>query len=162
MENRVKMNRIEAFYPSNIMRLRSIHPSYLDRQWLLAVRREWLLAKKVLAGKTKWYTQHPQLERFRLDHQKNPGTYINSYLSSIYEEAQKRWYTFDQSKINFTKPKSKISITEWQIIYEFQRLQSKLKIRTPDKHKQNKKEKSIQLHPLFIQISGPIASREKI
>jgi hypothetical protein len=142
------------------MRLRSIHPSYLDRQWLLAVRREGLLAKKVLAGKTKWYTQHPQLERFKS--QKNPGQYIDSYLSHIYEEAQKRWYVFDKSKINFSKLQSKIIITEWQVIYEFQRLQSKLQTRTPDKHRQNQKEKSIQLHPLFIQISWPIASREKI
>jgi hypothetical protein len=148
------------FYASKPMRLRSIHPSYLDRQWLLAVRREWLLAKKVLAGKTKWYKQHPQLERFRL--QKNPAQYIDAYLYHIYEEAKKRGYVFDKSKINHSKTQSKISITEWQIIYEFQRLQSKLKIRTPDKHKQNKKEKSIQLHPLFVQISWPIASREKI
>ena len=142
------------------MRLRSIHPSYLDRQWLLAVRREWLLAKKVLAGKTKWYTQHPQLERFRKE--KNPAQYIDAYLYHIYEEAKKRWYVFDESKINRARVQSKISITEWQIMYEFGRLQSKLKTRTPDKHKENKKEKSIQLHPLFMQISGPIASREKI
>lgn len=142
------------------MRLRSIHPSYLDRQWLLAVRREWLLAKKVLAGKTKWYTQHPQLQRFKM--QKNPDKYIDTYLYHIHEEAKKRWYVFDESKINHSKVQSKISIAEWQIIYEFQRLQSKLKMRTPDKHKQNQKEKSIQLHPLFMQISWPIASREKI
>ena len=190
------------------MRLRSIHPKYLDRQWLLAVRREWLLAKKVLAGKTKWYTQHPQLERFRLDHQKNesahrgrwnevfldaraiptawetvstnkvkwlqvskavvdkeqktPTKYIDAYLSYIYQESQVRWYVFDQSKINCTKITSKIIITEGQIAYEYQRLQSKLQTRTPDQHKQNKKEQSIQLHPLFKKISWGIASREKI
>ncbi|MCX6823366.1 MAG: pyrimidine dimer DNA glycosylase/endonuclease V [candidate division SR1 bacterium] len=142
------------------MRLRSIHPSYLDRQGLLAVRREGLLAKKVLAGKTKGYTQHPQLERFKV--QKNSAQYIDAYLYHIYEEAKKRGYVFDQSKINHVKVQSKISITEGQIIYEYQRLQSKLQTRTPDKHKQNQKEKSIQPHPLFMQISGPIASREKI
>jgi len=37
------------------MRLWSIHPSYLDRQGLLAVWREGLLALKVLKGETIGY-----------------------------------------------------------------------------------------------------------
>ena len=41
------------------MRLWSLSPKYLDRQGLLAVWREALLAKKVLEGKTKGYKNHP-------------------------------------------------------------------------------------------------------
>ncbi len=48
-----------------IMRLWSLHPKYLDRQGLLAVWREGLLAQKVLQGKTKGYKNHPQLKRFQ-------------------------------------------------------------------------------------------------
>jgi len=52
------------------MRLWSLHPKYLDRQGLLAVWREGLLARKVLEGKTRGYRNHPQLVRFR--EQKDP------------------------------------------------------------------------------------------
>nr|WP_253280607.1 pyrimidine dimer DNA glycosylase/endonuclease V [Arcanobacterium phocae] len=47
------------------MRLWSIRPSQLDRAALIAGWREGLLAQKVLAGLTKGYRHHPQLERFR-------------------------------------------------------------------------------------------------
>ncbi|NMR20414.1 pyrimidine dimer DNA glycosylase/endonuclease V [Cellulomonas fimi] len=47
------------------MRLWSVHPRYLDRQGLTASWREGLLAQKVLAGGTKGYRNHPQLQRFR-------------------------------------------------------------------------------------------------
>jgi Pyrimidine dimer DNA glycosylase len=47
------------------MRLWSIHPSFWDRQGLVAVWREALLAQKVLQGETKGYRSHPQLQRFR-------------------------------------------------------------------------------------------------
>jgi hypothetical protein len=47
------------------MRLWSLHPCYLDRQGLLALWREALLAQKMLQGQTRGYRFHPQLERFR-------------------------------------------------------------------------------------------------
>jgi hypothetical protein len=47
------------------MRFWSINPSYLDRQGLIALWREALLAQKVLQGATKGYTRHPQLQRFK-------------------------------------------------------------------------------------------------
>ena len=46
------------------MRLWSLHPRYLDRQGLLALWREALLARAVLGGRTRGYRNHPQLERF--------------------------------------------------------------------------------------------------
>lgn len=45
------------------MRIWSLHPSQLDRQGLLACWREALLAQAVLAGRTRGYTRHPQLQR---------------------------------------------------------------------------------------------------
>ena len=73
-----------------IMRLWSIHPKYLDCKGLVALWREGLLARNVLAGKTRGYRNHPQLERFRK--QKNPKKAINAYLFSVYEESKKRCY----------------------------------------------------------------------
>ena len=47
------------------MRLWSLHPKYLDARGLVALWREALLAQATLAGETKGYRNHPQLERFR-------------------------------------------------------------------------------------------------
>ena len=46
------------------MRMWSVHPSHLDRAGLVACWRESLLAQAVLAGRTRGYRNHPQLERF--------------------------------------------------------------------------------------------------
>ena len=47
------------------MRIWSVHPAQLDRAALASCWRETLLAQSVLAGRTKGYTRHPQLERWR-------------------------------------------------------------------------------------------------
>ncbi|WP_240312327.1 pyrimidine dimer DNA glycosylase/endonuclease V, partial [Janibacter anophelis] len=47
------------------MRLWSLHPAQLDRAALVSGWREGLLAQAVLLGRTRGYTSHPQLERFR-------------------------------------------------------------------------------------------------
>ena len=47
------------------MRLWTLHPKYLDARGLVALWRESLLAQAVLAGRTRGYRSHPQLERFR-------------------------------------------------------------------------------------------------
>ena len=75
------------------MRLWSLNPKYLDRQGLLAVWREGLLAKKVLTGKTKGYKNHPQLKRFK--NSEYPVQVINQYLSAVYLESLTRGYHFN-------------------------------------------------------------------
>lgn len=77
------------------MRLWSIHLKYLDKQGLLAVWREGLLAQSVLLKKPEKFGEknriawenHPQLERF-----KRPDCYliIGMYLVYIWAEASKR------------------------------------------------------------------------
>jgi hypothetical protein len=47
------------------MRLWTVHPRYLDARGLVAAWREALLAQAVLAGATRGYRHHPQLDRFR-------------------------------------------------------------------------------------------------
>lgn len=63
----------------------------------MALWREGLLAKAVLEGKTRGYTHHPQLKRFR-EHP-DPLAAIQAYLKVVLEEAGRRGYRFDPSKV---------------------------------------------------------------
>ena len=143
------------------MRLWSLDPKYLDRAGLLAVWRESLLAKKVLEGKTKGYKNHPQLERF-----KNNSDFlnqINHYLNGIFQEAKNRNYNFNQKKISLLKPlRKRIKVSSGQLVYEFQHLLKKLKIRDRKKYQELKKIKKAKAHFLFSVVSGPVAKWEKI
>jgi hypothetical protein len=67
------------------MRLWSLHPKYLDARSLVPLWREALLAQAVLAGRTRRYTNHPQLQR--LFESPQPHQFIAAYLVAIYAEA---------------------------------------------------------------------------
>lgn len=98
------------------MRLWSLHPRYLDAKGLTACWREGLLARSVLRGETSGYKQHPQLERFR--HAPDPLAAIEAYLGGILDEAVKRGYRFDASKITRYPEIPRIAVTEGQLLYE--------------------------------------------
>ena len=141
------------------MRLWSIHPKYLDTKGLLALWREGLLAKKVLEGKTKGYTKHPQLIRFKK--QSNPNQLINYYLANVFKESQNRGFRFNSEKIGKTISNiNQIKITSGQIRYEFDHLLNKLLLRDKSLYKKFKTIKIIDPHPLFIVIPGNIESWE--
>lgn len=142
------------------MRIRSLHPSYLDSKGLVALRRETLLAKHVLEGKTKWYTNHPQLIRFKS--QSDPLSAINQYLTIVEHEASQRWYSFDSFKIWPIAQAISIPVTQGQIDYEFQRLSTKLQHRDPKKYSENILTTDIKSHPLFTIIPWEIEVREKL
>lgn len=79
------------------MRIWSVHPKYLDTKGLLGQWREALLCRAVLEGKTKGFTKHPQLIRFR---QHPQGLDILAdYLAIVYDEGIKRGFKMDRSKI---------------------------------------------------------------
>ena len=142
------------------MRLWSLHPKYLDRQGLLAVWREGLLAQAVLAGKTRGYHNHPQLSRFRshLD----PIGAIGFYLSRVHLEAICREYRFDAGKIARTVDDlPKIPVKRGQIDYEWQHLQKKLQQRSPMDHERWKNFREIEPHPLFAIVAGGIEDWER-
>ena len=65
------------------MRLWSLHPRYLDRQGLVALWREGLLARAVLRGETRGYRHHPQLHRFQAH--ATPVFAIEAYLHHLRE-----------------------------------------------------------------------------
>ena len=78
------------------MRLWTISFKYLDAKGLVALWREALLAKNVLAGLTKGYKNHPQLDRFYAH--ENAQSAINAYLAEVYAQACARGYKFDAAK----------------------------------------------------------------
>ena len=99
------------------MRLWTIHPKYLDRQGLVALWREGLLAQEVLRGNTKGYKNHPQLERF-----KNHPDQLQAIAYFLYEvliESKRRNYHFDESKISLVNFPKKIKTTTGQLNFEF-------------------------------------------
>lgn len=140
------------------MRLWSIHPSYLDSKGLVALWREGLLAQKVLLGKTKGYTNHPQLMRFK----KAPNTLdaICLYLHHVADEADRRAYRFDRTKIAQRNSCEQLQVTTGQVAYEFQHLLQKLTTRDPKRYETLKHLKAIQPHPLFIAVNGQIEEWE--
>ena len=109
------------------MRIWSLHPRYLDARGLVALWREALLAQAVLRGRTKGYTHHPQLERFRL--LRNPVAAIACYLRAVHDEATKRGYRFAGDKIGSSRSHQQITVTRGQLAYEWQHLTSKLRVR---------------------------------
>ena len=145
------------------MRLWSIHPKYLDKEGLVALWREGLLAKKVLEGKTKGYKNHPQLQRFK--EFKNSLLAINSYLYFVWLEAKKRGYNFRKKKISSKRIISgEIPVTKGQLNFEFSHLWKKLEKRDKIKLEEIKKEgeKIPQVNPVFYIIEGEIEKWEKI
>lgn len=142
------------------MRLWSLHPKYLDSKGLVALWREGLLARAVLKGQTKGYTNHPQLIRFK--NYEKPIAIINSYLLNIYRESEVRDYNFNRNKIgpNFTE--SMISVTQGQIRYELKHLRYKLKKRDPFNYNKIKGIIKPEPNPIFFVVPGDIEDWEVI
>ena len=140
------------------MRLWSLHPEHLDPRGLVALWREALLAQAVLAGETRGYTSHPQLDRFRAH--ANPLACIATYLREIALEASRRDYSFDVSKVSDERTRAKLRVTRGQLDYEWQHLASKLRNRNPAWHRALPHEPRV--HPLFVIVKGPVAPWERI
>ena len=141
------------------MRIWSLHPKYLDRQGLLACWRETLLAQKVLRGETRGYRHHPQLIRFRA--QIDPLGAVVAYLNGLADDADRRGYHFDRSKIAAHLTTEKIPVPRGQLLYEWQHLKEKLSRRDPERYAWIVTIDHPELHPLFTLIEGPIEAWEK-
>ncbi len=141
------------------MRIWSLHPRFLDQKGLVACWRETLLAQAVLAGRTRGYTNHPQLERFReLD---DPIAAIGAYLTGIAAEADARGYHFDRTRID--RPGTAdglIPATQGQLDYEWAHLRTKLAQRDPD-WRARWADGTPTSHPLFRVVPGELESWER-
>jgi hypothetical protein len=141
------------------MRIWTVHPRYLDRQGLLALWREGLLAQAVLLGATKGYLHHPQLIRFRC--QRSPVAAIATYLKIVYAEAVQRGYDFDLRRIQKRRMRKHILETEGQLRYEWRHLLTKLRIRSPDHFRALRHIAVPEAHPLFEIVPGDVRRWEK-
>jgi len=134
------------------MRLWTLHPRYLDPQGLVAAWREALLAQKVLRGATKGYRHHPQLARFQA--QADPVAAIASFLTGLAEEAERRGYRFDATKISRRRFKGLIPETKGQLLFEWGHLKRKLRARAPGSARQLRGLAVPSPHPLFRIVAG--------
>lgn len=141
------------------MRLWTLHPQYLDAKGLVAAWREALLAQKVLAGGTSGYRHHPQLIRFQA--QADPLAAIATFLRGLAEEAHRRGYRFDATKIGRGTFAGQIMETDGQLRYEWDHLQAKLRVRAPDLARRLRSTKNPEPHPLFHVIPGDVRDWER-
>ena len=139
------------------MRLWSIHPRYLDPPGLVALWREGLLAQAVLTGRTRGYTRHPQLDRFRECH--NPVAAIATYLAAVAREARRRGYDFDATRVRPERTRARLRVSDGQLRYELEHLAAKLRRRNPGWVVDDE---SPEAHPMFVVERGGIAAWERV
>ena len=144
------------------MRLWTISFKYLDAKGLVALWREALLAKNVLAGLTKGYKNHPQLDRFYAH--ENALEAVNAYLTEVYAQACARGYKFDAAKVGEFDERNlaKIAVAHGQIEYEFAFLQKKLKMRDFKAYERNLSVKNIEIAGVFEEVAGGTSPWEKV
>ena len=151
------------------MRLWTLHPRFLDRPGLTGAWREALLAQAVLAGRTRGYRSHPQLERFRA--QSRPLESVGAFLTGLAEEAAARGYRFDRARID--QPAGldpggglpehlRIDATTGQRDHEWRHLRAKLADRSPEVLRRWEAEHVPELHPMFQLCPGPVAAWERL
>lgn len=140
------------------MRLWSLHPELLDRAALVAGWREGMLAQAVLLGRTKGYTRHPQLERFRSSSDSEVA--IATWLEALAAEADARGYRFDRTRIVATPDVRGMSlpVTRGQLDFECEHLRRKVRARAPE---WEARLMDVRPHPMFCVVPGPVEPSEK-
>ncbi len=141
------------------MRLWTVHPRFLDPKGLTAAWREALLAQKVLSGATRGYRRHPQLTRFR--EQADPSGAIAAFLACLADEARRRGYRFDTTKISRHTFTGQIPETDGQLLHEWKHLQRKLQARAPELARQLRDIAMPEPNPLFHIVPGKVRDWER-
>jgi hypothetical protein len=80
----------------------------------------------------------------------------------VLEEAERRGYQYDASKIGRSRLKGTIYETQGQLLYEWHHLQKKLKKRDPGRHRGSRSVKIPAQHPLFRIIPGDVREWERV
>jgi hypothetical protein len=141
------------------VRLWSLHPSHLDGRGLVALWREGLLARAVLAGRTRGYRHHPQLDRFR--GRRGALVAIDCYLSRVLDEARARGYRFDASKIRYRRCRgAHAPVTAGQLAHEWKHLLVKLAVRDRPRWRAQRASEP-EPHGCFRMVEGEVEGWER-
>ena len=103
-----------------------------------------------------------QLLRFKA--QPAPLVHLGGYLQGLLDEADARGYRFDAAKILHPAAPAqlqKIPVTGGQVRFEREHLLRKLTVRDPARIVRLEPAGQLALHPLFVQVPGPVESWEK-
>lgn len=141
------------------MRMCSLHPAHLDRAGLVACWRESLLAQAVLAGRTRGYRHHPQIQRFRAT--ADPAAAVGAYLWGLHDEASERGYRFDAGRIDVPRQRCTdvdLPVTTGQMAAERTHLEVKLARRAPELLPLPER---LDPHPVFHVVPGPVEDWER-
>lgn len=141
------------------MRLWTLHPRYLDAPGLTALWRESLLARAVIAGRTRGYTRHPQLLRFQ--QQPDPLAAVEKYLHVVHAQSLARGYRFDAGKLGAHVAVAPIPATRGQLAHEWQHLLAKLRTRSPAVFAEWQAVAKPEANPVFELVAGPIEAWER-
>jgi hypothetical protein len=84
-----------------------------------------------------------------------------AFLTGLAEEAQRRGYHFDTSKISGRKLRGQIPETSGQLLHEWAHLKAKLRTRAPEVYRNFKRVKMPDPHPLFRIVPGGVKEWER-
>jgi hypothetical protein len=119
-----------------------------------ALWREGILVQTVLAGETKSWKRHPQIDRFR-EHPE-PMEAIGFYLIKVREEAILRGYSYDGSKIRHpVESVTSIPVATGQLAFEFSLLLERTYARSLQWYDRIKGVDGLpEPHPIFRVVEG--------
>jgi hypothetical protein len=86
---------------------------------------------------------------------------ISTYLWAVHDEATRRRYTFDSTKIAGSRQPVSLNMTEGQLRFEYQHLKEKLRRRDPEWLRGMQRSQQITPHPLFVVVAGDIEPWER-
>ena len=84
-----------------------------------------------------------------------------AFLAGLAEEAERRGYRFDTSKISRPRLRAQIEETRGQLLYEWAHLRAKLRARAPELYRKVRNIEVPEPHPLFRIVAGEVQPWEK-
>ena len=88
-------------------------------------------------------------------------TTISAYLWAVHDEASRRGYSFDSSKIARKRQPRTLTVTQGQLDFELGHLKAKLRLRDPKRYRELRRLREITAHPLFTVVAGEIEPWER-
>ena len=104
-------------------------------------------------------SNHLDLERFR-EHER-PVACIDTYLAAVCDEAERRGYRFDRTKLGRGRVRRRLRVPAGQVAFEWAHLLAKLRRRRPALYRALKRGGPPRVHPLFRVVAGGLAPWER-